>query len=109
MASLGTSLKGLGDDPDLRVATYNGGLAYFDLFEKGNLAIVPTHFFQVGREMADGNLKTDVAFLHVAPPDADGNYNLGPSVGYGCSAMATSVALGSRRGSSRTGASARSR
>lgn len=81
--SLGTSLKGLGDDPDLRVATYNGGLAYFDLFEKGNLAIVPTHFFQVGREMADGNLKTDVAFLHVAPPDADGNYNLGPSVGYG--------------------------
>lgn len=79
--SLGDTLGALDDDL-VRVTTYNGATRTFDLFAKGRLDILPVHYSQLGRYMEEGPLPVDVVFLHVAPADEDGNYNLGAAVGY---------------------------
>lgn len=43
----------------------------------GSLGIVPCHVGQIGRLIADGTIRCDVALVQISRPDADGNHSYG--------------------------------
>jgi acyl-CoA hydrolase len=50
------------------------------------LQIIPCHYSAVPRLFAEGQLPTDVGFVQVSPPDADGTCSLGIGVDYAADA-----------------------
>lgn len=75
--TLADTLKNLVSD-NVSLYSYGGSQKYFDLFKRGRLQVVPTHISQIARAFAEGPLDPDVALVVSAPPDARGDFNLGP-------------------------------
>ena len=60
-----------------------GGLGELrTLSKQGRLEVVPCHYSALPRLFAEGRLPSDVGFVQVSPPDADGLCSLGVGVDY---------------------------
>ncbi|MFF3380427.1 acetyl-CoA hydrolase/transferase family protein [Streptomyces sp. NPDC002680] len=63
------------------------------LSRAGRLDIVPCHYSALPRLFAEGVLPSDVGFVQVSPPDADGTCSLGVGVDYIADALAHTPVL----------------
>ncbi|MFC8661328.1 acetyl-CoA hydrolase/transferase family protein [Streptomyces sp. NPDC057199] len=63
------------------------------LSRAGRLDIVPCHYSALPRLFAEGALPSDVGFVQVSPPDADGTCSLGVGVDYISDALAHTPVL----------------
>ena len=64
-----------GLSPDTRVTTFMLPGAMRTSFSEGRVDLIPQNYFATARTLA--GMTYDVAFAHVAPPDADGTCSLG--------------------------------
>jgi acyl-CoA hydrolase len=72
----------------LTVLSYGGLGELRRLSRAGQLEVVPCHYSALPRMFAAGQLPSDVGFLQVSPPDADGTVSLGIGVEYVADALA---------------------
>ncbi|GAB2482946.1 acetyl-CoA hydrolase/transferase family protein [Jatrophihabitans fulvus] len=61
----------------MTVSAYTGSGGNAALHAAGLLDILPVHYSELPRLIADGTIGADVVLLHLPPPDADGRFSLG--------------------------------
>lgn len=72
---------------ELSLVSY-GGLGELRVLSRARrLDVIPCHYSALPRMFAEGLLPTDVGFVQVSPPDADGTCSLGIGVDYAADAV----------------------
>jgi acyl-CoA hydrolase len=64
------------------ITSYAGHGALRMLAERGLVNVIPCHYSRIEELITTGRISADVVLLQVAAADADGHYDLGPTVDY---------------------------
>jgi len=79
--------------PELGIYSYGGLGDLRRLSRQSRLHIVPCHYSSLPRMFSERRLPSDVGFVQVSPPDADGTCSLGIGVDYAADAIASTPVL----------------